>query len=114
MDANINQVAVSHSTMKSKKETNKKPRKKPLTANSLCNFQIYLEMVWLDASYKIRVTPVTENEWMDIDIYIYIDGVKSSTKIDWITLCYPKIDGNINFVLMLCRRKCFEEFLFQQ
>lgn len=57
--ANINQVAVGYTTTKSKKTA---------TANTLCNVQIYLEMVWLDASYKIRVTPVTENEWMDIHI----------------------------------------------
>lgn len=56
MDAHTNQVAVSQ--LKAKK-TNYD------TANSLCNFQVYLEMVWLDAPYKIRVTPVTENQCMD-------------------------------------------------
>lgn len=40
-------------------------QKKILTANlhTSHNFQIYLMMVWLDASHKIRITPVTdENE----------------------------------------------------
>lgn len=35
------------------------------TANTMQNVQIYLKMVWLDASYKIRVTPVTGiNGWI--------------------------------------------------
>lgn len=56
LDANNNQVTGSYSMTNSKQTNN------PLTANTLCNFQVYLQVVWLDASYKIRVTPVTENE----------------------------------------------------